>query len=695
LCSQVVAQNWPGWRGDGSGISHETGIVKEWSETKNIRWKTEIPGYGHSSPIVWDDFIFLTTAQRAKEAKTLRSALLILLFSLTCIIIFWNIDTLFHFPRNPFKSFEFTKEIKLTRQFGRKAGVFMAYLLFGYGAFITWRWILEEFSPQLNSFGINWQLNGSTDGAGYIWASIGIISGVGVLFLNRVIDSWFSTKDPSRYTDRDLSIVHAAFMVVVMASFLGVNFMNILTLNSSTLKNYQTSWLETSISCSAGLIASIGSFHAGSNWRLAGGFFSIVFMTMLFLGTDDPANWYEHRKIYGLFYMVTIVSILGYMIQHIRIRLKNGSRAVSLSRLRNTGPIAILVIVVLQVLSVNVFASKPSFLYQVICLSRADGKIIWQTTCTKRESRAIHKRSSHATPTPVTDGERVYVSFGHAGTFCLDLEGNISWQNTDPTPKVRYGASSSPILWQNILIVTHDTDTRLFTTAFDKIQGHKLWEKVRDRHETEESEGYGTPVIFESAMGPQLIHHGFAAVNGYVPRTGQHLWSLSLPPRKVYPSPVIWNDMVILTAGRSSPKYMIAIRQKKDKETFEPEKVWESNRRIPRISSPVVYNDLVYSVTAGGIVTARDIRNGQVIWKTRLPFSSDYYASITAVDGLLFFSSITGDTIVMTADEEPTIISSNSLPEPIFSSMAVSKGEIFIRGEKYLYCISKKNHANL
>jgi len=195
LCSQVVAQNWSGWRGDGSGISHETGIVKEWNGTENIRWKTEIPGYGHSSPIVWDDFIFLTTALRAKEAKTQRTVLLIMLFSLTSLVIWGSIDTFFHFPRNPFKGFPFAKESKLSRHVSRKLGLFTAYLLSGYGAFLTWRWILKEFSSQLKSFGINWQLTGSTNGFGYIWASIGIISGVTVLFLSRIIDSRFPTKE--------------------------------------------------------------------------------------------------------------------------------------------------------------------------------------------------------------------------------------------------------------------------------------------------------------------------------------------------------------------------------------------------------------------------------------------------------------------------------------------------------------------
>ena len=223
LSPQLIADNWPGWRGDGSGISHETGIVKEWNETENIRWKTEIPGYGHSSPIVWDDFVFLTTAQRVQEAKTQRTVLLIILFSLTSLVIFWSIDTFFHFPRNPFKGFPFAREGKLSRHVSRKLGLFTAYLVSGYGAFLTWNWILKEFSSQLKSFGINWQLTGSINGAGYIWASIGIIGGVTVLFLSRIIDSTFSTKASSANEDRSLSLIHAAFMVVVLASFLGVN----------------------------------------------------------------------------------------------------------------------------------------------------------------------------------------------------------------------------------------------------------------------------------------------------------------------------------------------------------------------------------------------------------------------------------------------------------------------------------------
>jgi len=347
--------------------------------------------------------------------------------------------------------------------------------------------------------------------------------------------------------------------------------------------------------------------------------------------------------------------------------------------------------VVLQLSAVNVFVSNPRFLYQVLCIDRTDGKILWRTTCIKKQSRAKLGINSYATPTPVTDGEYVYASFGQAGTFCLDLEGNISWQNTEPVPEIKYGASSSPILWQDILIVTNDTDTKLFTTAFDKTEGHKLWEKVRKSHESEESDGYSSPIIFESPTGPQLIHHGFAFAAGYAPQTGRELWSLTLPKEKVYPSPVTWNDMVILTSGGSPPGYMIAIHNKSHKNKFIPEKLWESNRMIPKISSLIVYNDIIYTVTNRGIATARDITNGQVIWKTRL-FPSEYYASITAADGLLFFSSITGETIVVTAEKEPKTISLNSLPEPIISSMAISKGEIFIRGEKHLYCISKKRN---
>jgi len=160
---------------------------------------------------------------------------------------------------------------------------------------------------------------------------------------------------------------------------------------------------------------------------------------------------------------------------------------------------------------------------------------------------------------------------------------------------------------------------------------------------------------------------------------------------KVYPSPVVWNDLVVLTSGGSPPGYMIALRNKNHKNKLIPEQLWEKNRMIPRISSPIVYNDLIYTVTDGGIATARDIKTGQVIWKNRL-FPSDYYASITAADGLLFFSSTTGETIVTTAEKEPKTISLNSLPEPIISSMAISKGEIFIRGEKHLYCISTEKN---
>lgn len=330
----------------------------------------------------------------------------------------------------------------------------------------------------------------------------------------------------------------------------------------------------------------------------------------------------------------------------------------------------------------------------VVCIDRPSGHIRWLTECAAGPLLGSTALTSAATPTPTTDGQYVFAHFGVAGVYCLDFDGVIQWANHDPTPEILYKAGSSPILWNDLLIVTHDTDQRSYTVALNKHTGTARWTAERNaptEGRRERRDAYSTPIVVRIGDAEQLVHDSYRRITGYDPATGRELWTVPTDAEQIVTSPVAVGDVVIFSGECNHPIHMTAIRLSTAGGTTTPVTVWQSKKQVPVVCSPAIDVGRVYAVSKSGIATCRDVTTGEMIWRHRLP--GKYYASITIADGNAYLSNLDGVTTVMAAADEARVLSTNTLDEPIYASPAVCESELFIRGTGHLYCILDNTEA--
>jgi outer membrane protein assembly factor BamB len=247
------------------------------------------------------------------------------------------------------------------------------------------------------------------------------------------------------------------------------------------------------------------------------------------------------------------------------------------------------------------------------------------------------------------------------------------------------------VLWQELLIGTFDVDHRSLTVALDKATGEVRWEADRssliDLDEGEKLFAYSTPIILGRGAETQLVHHANGYLCGYQLFSGKELWHFQSPGHEIVPSPVFWKDVVIIGGGAwlARNKCLVAVRLGEKGQDSSPHEVWKIKRNLPEESSPVVYQDLVYLVTKRGVATCLEAASGKVLWKERLP--GEYSASVTAGDGKVFFCNTEGVTSVLEAGRGFCVLARNPIGESVQASLAISGGNIFIRGETHMFCI--------
>ncbi|MCA9254646.1 MAG: PQQ-binding-like beta-propeller repeat protein [Phycisphaerales bacterium] len=330
----------------------------------------------------------------------------------------------------------------------------------------------------------------------------------------------------------------------------------------------------------------------------------------------------------------------------------------------------------------------PQTLRYVIGVDRDTGKIRWQTECAAGDLVGSTAMTSAATPTPVTDGEHIFAHFGEAGTYCLDLEGRVVWAHREPAPSILYKAGSSPVLWNDLLIVTHDTDRRLYTIALDKRDGTRRWTIEREaptEGRRSRMDAYATPIVVRGAGRDTLVHDSYRQLSGYDPATGRERWKIPTDAEQVVTSPVAVGDIVVFAGECNIPIHMTAIRLPAGDDANPPETLWTSRRQVPVVSSPAIDSRRVYAVSKSGIVSCRDLATGAFVWRHRLP--GRYYASVTIAAGRLYLSNLDGVTTVMAVGDEPRVLATNTLDGAIYASPAFVGRTLFLRTDTRLYAI--------
>jgi len=329
--------------------------------------------------------------------------------------------------------------------------------------------------------------------------------------------------------------------------------------------------------------------------------------------------------------------------------------------------------------------------FVALAIHRADGRMLWQKPLREEfPHEGGHETGSLASNSPVTDGERVYIFFGSRGLFCLDLNGDVLWKKDlgRMTTLHAHGEGSSPVLYQDSLVLCWDHEGESALYHFDKRTGKQRWKIAR-----EEKTSWSTPLVVEHEGRAQIVVSATQRVRGYDFETGRLLWECSGLSRNVISSPVAGSGMIF--AGNSYDwQAMLAIRLAgaKGNITDTDRVAWKLNRLTPYVSSPLLYDDTLYFLRHNQNILSRlDPITGQPRGEPlRLEGIRDFiFASPIGAAGRIYVTGRDGATVVLRHDRENAILAVNQLNDVFSASPAAVDGELYLRGERFLYCLAE------
>jgi outer membrane protein assembly factor BamB len=325
---------------------------------------------------------------------------------------------------------------------------------------------------------------------------------------------------------------------------------------------------------------------------------------------------------------------------------------------------------------------------RALCLDGKTGKVVWDHevfVLDGKKAPPIHGKNSHASPTPVTDGRRLFVHFGHQGTACLDLDGKVLWRSTEVTYQPVHGSGGSPVLVDDALVFSCDGSDKQFVVALDCQSGKLLWQT--DRKCTYYKKfSFSTPLVIEVKGRKQVVSAGSGAVCAYDPATGREIWRVRYDGYSVVPRPVFGHGLVYVSSAFERAT-LLAIRPDGQGDVTETHVAWTIGKGAPHNPSPLLVGDELYLVSDQGLASCLDAVTGKVHWQERL--GGTYSASPLYAGGKVYFQDEAGTGVVVKAGTRFERLAQNALDEPALASYAAADGALFIRTEKHLYRIQE------
>ncbi|TDI14118.1 MAG: hypothetical protein E2P04_01495 [Acidobacteria bacterium] len=333
--------------------------------------------------------------------------------------------------------------------------------------------------------------------------------------------------------------------------------------------------------------------------------------------------------------------------------------------------------------------------FVVLAVHRADGRILWQTTVREaRPHEATHLTGSWASHSVVTDGRRVYASFGSAGVYALDMEGTVLWEKDLGDMQIfhEHGEGSSPVLYHDTLLVNWDHQGQSYLFALDAGTGEERWKAARD-----EITSWSTPLVVEHGGRAQVIVAATKRVRSYDLKTGAPLWECGGLSRNVVASPVA-ADGFVYVGNSYDHRAMMAIRLEgaKGDITGTDAVVWTRDRDTPYVPSPVLDDGtLCFLKHSQGVLTCLEAQSGKTLFgPVRLQGIGNVFASPIAASGRLYIPGRNGATAVVKLGAPFELMALNQLDESFSASPAVAGDVLYLRGQHHLYSLAEEEKAD-
>jgi outer membrane protein assembly factor BamB len=328
-----------------------------------------------------------------------------------------------------------------------------------------------------------------------------------------------------------------------------------------------------------------------------------------------------------------------------------------------------------------------------IAVGREDGRILRDTVLFEVESPApIHVLNSYASPTPVIEEGRVYLSFGSYGTAALDTRsGETVWARRDlPCDHFR-GPGSSPILFGGLFILHFDGFDHQYVVALDKETGRTVWRTDRSNDFGTDNgdfkKAYSTPLVIDAAGKLQLISPGSRAAMAYDPFTGKELWQVRFESFSSTAAPLFGHGLVYINTGFGKAD-LLAVRPDGAGDVTATHVAWTLKKGVGSKPSAILDGELIYLVHDAGVASCVEARTGDVVWSERL--GGSYSASPVMAGGAIYFFSQEGAATVIEPGRELRRIAANELDHGFMASPAIAGKALFLRTEKHLYRIEER-----
>jgi len=332
--------------------------------------------------------------------------------------------------------------------------------------------------------------------------------------------------------------------------------------------------------------------------------------------------------------------------------------------------------------------------FVVLAVERSTGEIAWQkTVASEVPSGGMHRSGSYASPSPVTDGEVLIAPFGSYGLYALDLEGELLWKRDFGEMKVKHahGEGGSPALHGETVVLVWDHEGPSFVVALDRLSGEERWRVARDQ-----GTSWSTPIVVEHGGRAQVIVAGTDRLRAYDLATGEEIWQVGGLSANVVASPVAADGRVY--AGSSYEHqifFAVELDGARGDLTGSDHVLWKRVRGTPYVPSPLLYDGFLYFHNHyQSVLTRVDARDGaERPGPLRLPGIRNVYGSPVAAAGRVYVTDLGGTTVVLSHADPPELLSRNQLDDRFSASAVIAGRDLYLRGERYLYCLSESDES--